>query len=1637
MSVHLPPLIVLNHVTLSHYITDTATYFTYNVTFIFMEGEHLLDKQGLVQVVINHVDNLTLKGKRHHSNTSIIKCSSNTRGLQFKNCNIINMYDIDITGCGQENISPLSFINITSLYIHHSRLYNNNGSTLYIYCASNMHIIVTNSGFNNNTVGVNGSGGGLYIHSGTEVYNEITITDSAFTSNTIGVNGGGLIIHSDAGVHNDITIANNSFTNNNIGVVGGGILILTSTKVYNQIIITNNTFAKNTVGSNGGGLFIQTDTDVHNDITITDSAFTKNIVGGDGGGLYIQPGTDTYNNIIIINSMLTSSIVGNNGGGLLIYLATDTHNNIIITNSVFTDNTIGTDGGGQLIYSDPHGHNNINLFITNSRFTKNVVGDDGGGMYLHSGTNSHYNLIIVNSTITNNAVGDDGGGLLMFSNIDTYNNITVTNSAFNENTVGDVGGGLHIYSQPHMYTYNNVIITNSTFTKNVVNNDGAGLYIHSGTDTYYNITITNSTITNNTVGDDGGGLLVHSNFYTYTNVMITNSAFTNNRVWHFGGGLYIFIESGTGTCTNVTITNGIFTNNRVGRYGGGLFIKSDTDAYNKITVNSSMFTYNVVGNKLYSDTFLPESLTMSGGGLYIDSNNDTHNSITIANSIFTNNTVGEYGGGLYLYFHTDTHNNIAITNSTFLSNKGGINGGGLAIYSHTNTLNSIVITNSTFVDNVASYDGGGLIIFSLINTHDNITITSSNFTSNMVGRDGGGLFVYSRIGTHKNVIISNSTFSNNRASNNTFLDSEIGHGNGGGLYIYSGINTHNNVITINSSTCINNTANHIGGGLLLFFATKIPSNDKITIANSTLAHNNGGGLILYSINHIEVVLTKIIVTNNNGSGILVISQCTLIFTEGHSTVANNTSPTNGGGIHLGQDSYLTTSNGGHVSFIDNIAHRYGGAIYSKDEDHHSLLHAPFSFPAYYMNQCTVHDLSATFINNSAVIAGDQLYGGIFICQQNISEVNMIKCTHVPTNIKNASSVHPLSPVSSYPLAVCPCVNGTVDCSVTSLDSEAYPGQIFHVSLVTVGLCGGVSPGTVVVKHDNNISLMSSTTTDYTSTSCTMLNYTVRITKYISNTTLIFNIADSDFYNIRSVKVHLSILPCPLGLALDSISGECICNNQIHVSQVFCNISWMPYPIQRSGNNWISNQYNKYNCTIAHIGCPFDYCNTSSVKFSLSESDLQCNYNRSGILCGQCQPGLSLVIGSNRCTNCTDTTALISVSIVIMAATAGIVLVIFLILLNLTVSIGSINGLLFYANVVKLNESIFFSQGNIPVINQFISWCNLDLGIEYCFMDGLDGYVKTWLQFVFPLYVWVLVIVIIVGCRYSSRLSRLCGRNALPVLATLILMSYTKLSCAVTNALMMNTLQCGEHKWSVLNVDGNINYLSGKHIALFTVSLLFLVIGLVYTGLVFSSQWLQRYSGKCCKSTRDPVVQFKPLIDAYTGPFKDKYRFWTGLCLIVRLILTVVFSFTTPLQSKLNNYIIILTVGGMSMFRVYKDKRLNILESLSLFNVICLSVITILFTESYHDKLSINLIVSISVSMEILLFIILVTAHSYLVLKKVFPKFQLCYNTDAVSEEELRIPLIANDNCTEEGSPAHIITRKEGLIFEFYLSEQQS
>ena len=77
--------------------------------------------------------------------------------------------------------------------------------------------------------------------------------------------------------------------------------------------------------------------------------------------------------------------------------------------------------------------------------------------------------------------------------------------------------------------------------------------------------------------------------------------------------------------------------------------------------------------------------------------------------------------------------------------------------------------------------------------------------------------------------------------------------------------------------------------------------------------------------------------------------------------------------------------------------------------------------------------------------------------------------------------------------------------------------------------------------------------------------------------------------------------------------------------------------------------------------------------------------------------------------------------------AGLVIVASLLYLNLTVSVGTINGLILYANIIAANSSTF------------LPFLNFDLGLETHFFNGMmDKYRKVGLQFTFPAYVIFLV-----------------------------------------------------------------------------------------------------------------------------------------------------------------------------------------------------------------------------------------------------------------------------------------------------------
>ena len=109
---------------------------------------------------------------------------------------------------------------------------------------------------------------------------------------------------------------------------------------------------------------------------------------------------------------------------------------------------------------------------------------------------------------------------------------------------------------------------------------------------------------------------------------------------------------------------------------------------------------------------------------------------------------------------------------------------------------------------------------------------------------------------------------------------------------------------------------------------------------------------------------------------------------------------------------------------------------------------------------------------------------------------------------------------------------------------------------------------------------------------------------------------------------------------------------------------------------------------------------------------------------------------------------------------------------------------------------------------------------------MNAYSKTWLQFVFPVYLWLLVGLMIFISHFSQRFAKLLGSNPVSVLATLILLSYAKILHTLIATVYIIHLEYPKDEKVVWFYDAT-DYLSIEHISLLLV---------IATGLVQGSHF---------------------------------------------------------------------------------------------------------------------------------------------------------------------------------------------------------
>ena len=167
---------------------------------------------------------------------------------------------------------------------------------------------------------------------------------------------------------------------------------------------------------------------------------------------------------------------------------------------------------------------------------------------------------------------------------------------------------------------------------------------------------------------------------------------------------------------------------------------------------------------------------------------------------------------------------------------------------------------------------------------------------------------------------------------------------------------------------------------------------------------------------------------------------------------------------------------------------------------------------------------------------------------------------------------------------------------------------------------------------------------------------------------------------------------------------------------------------------------------------------------------------------------------------------------------GMALIVFFVLFILTISSGTINGIILYAFVIRTYERWYFfsppsSGAFAKVLSVFIAWLKIDFGIETCFYHGMTSYSKVWLQLSFPLY--MVTLLIIIASKWSSTVSKICGYNMVSVISTLIVLFYAKQLRVLT---IIFTYAEIKHAY-VWCYDGTVPYLGLEHAFLFIAGLL--------------------------------------------------------------------------------------------------------------------------------------------------------------------------------------------------------------------------
>ena len=979
-----------------------------------------------------------------------------------------------------------------------------------------------------------------------------------------------------------------------------------------------------------------------------------------------------------------------------------------------------------------------------------------------------------------------------------------------------------------------------------------------------------------------------------------------------------------------------------------------------------------------------------GGGAFImyQDVEDTRN----AGSKFTDNSLS-FDGGLIANNYGCRHgidsvifNNLfrSVANSQNLAGAGGLS----IVFGQSSFHVNATVTSYTFRNNTNLYGGAGMmvLIYELANRSD-VYIIDSTFKNNGVtsrtvyggvtsGIQGAlSVLFYVPIPNAQldksllltylhqlpsKVHVYSTLFANNSAQV------------GGGLSVLSFGASQSFVhdqLNLKDCTFSSNTAQH-GSAI---YATEITYSGfeqglEMSLRNINVTESMGT-FEAVSLNQLNVSLSGVNIFQRNRVTALSLNRAIAVF-SGINTFRSNIG-NNGGAIHLKtSESYIVIRDKTNVSFIANEGRIAGGAVYVSFDITSPVTYDCFVFIeefnpfCHHLNDCSTYGVSIAFINNTAPL-GTALYGStLYNCPWS-NGVHYIDYDNRTVHMIAQDIINSLHSAELW-LHFYPQVNGSnnvINTQPESIVSKDYdsspsfnvtPGGQFTLNLKALDHLLQPVPLTIlshITSPDGR-----DVTDARASIGATDRYLLVGAEEYTEVPISVYGMEDTSYLviitsNEASVEFDITVnmRNCSVGYGFNNETDfpTCECEVDDILPDITCNDDGT---ITTDSDVWVglledSGEYVQHSCIL-------NYCNLNVTVVDLGFTDEQCADNRAGILCGGCSPTYSRVLGSTRCLSCPDNKTL---GLIALFAVLGVLLVILIKIFNITITDGYINGFIFYSNILSIYLNNLSSSERMPFFVS-MAFMNLNFGIETCFYSGMSQIHLTALTLVFPIYLLGILLVIVLFTEYvylSTRVEKLFKHmtlrrknklgnatksaedihsNIIQVLVTLLLFSYTSIiqTCFdILGIVLINTPSGTIVRWGD---DPNQKYFDGIHIPLFFVALALLIVLipipflLTFPRIILSWQFTHK---------------LKPLVDAVTGPFGERRRFWLGFQLLCRLVIHFIAALGLQTSGDLVlAIIIILLLVIQSSVWPYKTMARNLLDLSLMINLTMIAVLNL-------------------------------------------------------------------------------------------------